>query len=147
MTPAVVVPAVTGIPSAIEPGIVPAIIPWIIPSAVPASVIPRIIIPGIVPSAVPAIVVERTVIPRVIPSVPSAVVPGIHAPVDGGIERTVPGIPRGCVPRLVGSPGVPSVVIEIDGSRVLVLVEIYLGYLVIGNEQGVDFLTALHEDR
>ena len=59
----------------------------------------------------------------------------------------MPGIPRSGVPGLIGGPGVPAVVIEIDGRGVLVLVEIYLGYLVVGNEQGVDFLTALHEDR
>ena len=48
---------------------------------------------------------------------------------------------------MVGGPCVPAIVIQIDGSRVFRLVEIYLGNLVIRNEQSVDFLSALHEDR
>ena len=41
----------------------------------------------------------------------------------------------------------PPVVIKINGSGVLILVEIYLGHLVIRDEQSVDFFPALHEDR
>ena len=59
----------------------------------------------------------------------------------------MPGIPGGSVPRLICGPGIPAIVIKVDGSNVFVLVEIYLGHFVIRDEQGVDFLSALHEDR
>ena len=144
MAPAVIVPAVTAVPSAVVPGIIPS--PTTVPSAiVPGIKVPRIVEPRVVPSAVPCIVmIVRTIEPGI---VPSAIVPGIHAPVDGGIVRIMPGIPRGSIPGLISRPGVPAIVIEIDGSGVLVLVEIYLGHFVIRDEQGVDFLSALHEDR
>ena len=58
----------------------------------------------------------------------------------------MPGIPRSHVPGLIGGPGVPAVVIKIDGCGVVCLVEIYLGDLVIRDEQCVDLLSALHED-
>ena len=141
-----------GIASVPVPRIIPSAIPttvepWIIPSAVPTAIVPRIIVPRIIPSAVPCIVVVRTIVPGVVPGiVPSAIIPGIHAPVDRRVIRTVPGIPRRCIPRLISSPGVPTVIIEIDGSGVFVPVEIYLGYLVIRDEQGVDFFPAFHED-
>ena len=147
MTPAVVVPGVAAVPAVV---------------AVPSSVIPRIIVPGIVeprvvPSAVPAVII-RTIVPGVIPAivvvrtiepgiVPSSVIPGVVTPVDGGVERTIPGIPGGRVPRLIGGPSVPTVVVQIDGSGILALVEIYLRHLVIRDEQGVDLSSALHEDR
>ena len=58
----------------------------------------------------------------------------------------MPGIPRGSIPGLISRPGVPAIVIEIDGSGVLVLVEIYLGHFVIRDEQGIDSGSALHVD-
>lgn len=149
MSPSVIVPGVAAIPSAIVPGIIPA--------CVPAPIVPRIVEPRVIP-AVPSVVVVRTVIPGIVPSevvirtiepgiVPASIIPRAVAPVDGGIIRTVPGVPGRRVPRLVGGPGVPTCVVEINGGGVLRLVEIYLGNLVIGDEQSVDFSSAFHEDR
>ena len=141
MTITVVVPGVaavpsvmvTAVPSTIVPGIiVPRIVePWIIPSAVPSVVVIRTIIPRVVP----AVVVVRTIVPRV---VPASVVPRAGAPVQGRVVGTVP--------RLVGSPGVPTGVVEVNRCGVLSLVDIYLGDLVIRDEQGIDSGSALHVD-
>ena len=141
MSPSVIVPAVAAI--------VPGIIPSTVPAAVPAAIVPRIVEPRVIPSAVPAIVIVGTIEPGIVPStvpcaiirtiepgiVPSAIEPGIISPVDGGIVRIVPTVPGRSIPRLVGSPGVPSVVIEF-----------YFGNLILRDDKGVDLLTTLHED-
>ena len=59
----------------------------------------------------------------------------------------MPAVPRRGVPRLVSRPSVPAVVEQEHGGRAVLLVEIYLGYLVRWNEQGIDFLSAFEEDR
>ena len=145
MAPSIVVPGIAAVPSAIPSTVIPGIIvprivePRVIPT-IPAVVVVRTIIPGIIPSEM----VIRTIIPGI---VPASIVPRVVTPVDGGIIRTVPGIPGCRVPRLISGPSVPTRVIEINGGGVLRLVEIYLGNLVIGDEQSVDFRSAFHEDR
>lgn len=152
MAPAMVVPGVSAIPAvvAVPSSIIPRIIipgiiiPGIIEPRVVPSSIPTVVVRAVVPRIIPTVVVERTIIPRV---VPSAVIPGVVTPVDGGVERAVPGIPGGRVPRLVSRPSVPTVVIQVNGRGILTLVEIYLRHLVIRDEQGVDLLSTFHEDR
>ena len=114
----------------------------------PASVIPRIVpaaVPASIPATVPSAIVPRIPVPRVVPS--AVIVPRIRAPVDGGVERTVPGIPGCRVPRLVGGPGVETVVVEVNGCGVVSVVEIYSRRFVLRDEQSVNLLSALHEDR
>lgn len=134
----------TAVPSAVVPGIP---VPWAVkPAVVPASVVPRTCpAPGV--AVVPRIVVVRVVVPRRV-AVPSAVVPRVGPPVDRTVERTVPAVPGGGVPRLVCRPGVPAVVvIEIDRCRACAGVEVYPCVLVLRDEEGVHLLSALHEDR
>ena len=148
MTPSVMVPGVTAIP---------AIVRTIPTAIIPRIIVPRVVIPRVIP-AVPTIVVVRTIVPRVIPTkvvegtviprvVPSSIVPRVVPPVDRGIIRAIPGVPRSGVPRLVSGPGVPTVVVQVDGGGIFTLVEIYFRHLVVWDEQGVDLLSTLHEDR
>lgn len=132
MTITVVVPGVAAVPAVVVTAVPSTIVPGII---VPGIIVPRIVEPGIIPSAVPAVVVVRTIVPRV---VPASVVPRAGAPVQGRVVGTVP--------RLVGSPGVPTGVVKVNRCGVLSLVDIYLGDLVIRDEQGIDSGSALHVD-
>ena len=140
MTITVVVPGVAAVPAVVVTAVPSTIVPGII--------VPRIVEPRVIPT-IPAVVVVRTIIPGIIPSemviraivpwiVPASVVPRAGAPVQGRVVGTVP--------RLVGSPGVPTGVVKVNRCGVLSLVDIYLGDLVIRDEQGIDSGSALHVD-
>lgn len=48
---------------------------------------------------------------------------------------------------MVGGPGVETVVVEVNGCGVVSVVEIYSRRFVLRDEQSVNLLSALHEDR